>query len=334
MYFIGLVLIILFFISSKMPLSAKSGEAHGIDFAKTVLGYPDWENLRYWNKTLSAKDPLLYTIQIQDIITSAAAIAIDYSGTEGSLSNDFFYLERYFQMKQFSKNKIEIPSINDFPSLGFGIMHRYYCHSGYRIDKSHSEDNLKERLLEQEKKIEFGYKDGKSLIPYTVRKKIVMASPGRWKVGREVVLVPSVANAFNLNLKRGGQESLAQFISTIIYYTHLLGDYIVGAQEPLPEYTDTMKMFKKDLRRIRILSIKNRIKIRAFFIVCPLNGSSKANAQKTIDKMGNIFPRIIRSELKKRNRNTYKKLKANRKEAIRELHGKGNNTDIKEKTIS
>jgi hypothetical protein len=334
MYYIGLVLIILFFVSSNQILSAKSGEDHGIDFAKTVLGYSNWENLRDWNKTLSAKDPLLYTIQIQDILTCAAAIAIDYSGTEGSLSNDFFYLERYFQMKQFSKNKVEIPSIDDFPSIGFGIMHRYYCHSGYKIDKSTAESSLKERLLEAEKKVKFGFSKEKSLIPYSIRKKRILSAPGRWKTGRESVLIPSVANAFDLNLKRGGQESLAQFISTVIYYTHLLGDYMVGAQEPLPEYGETIKLFKKDLRRIRILSFKSRLKIRAFFMLCPMHDSPGENAKKTIDKMGNIFPRIIRTELRKRKRKTYHKLKANRKEALKEKGEKHKTTDINKKHIS
>jgi hypothetical protein len=333
MHFIGLVFIIYIFISSKTPLSAKCREAHGIDFAKTVLGYPDWENLRYWNKTLSAKDPLLYTIQIQNIITSAAAIAIDYSGTEGSLSNDFFYLERYFQMKQFSRNKIDIPSIDDFPSIGFGIMHRYFCHSGYRVDKSSAEDNLKKRLLKEERKKKFGFKNGKTVVPYQLRKKELLSSPGRWKAGRELVLVPAVANAFDLNLKRGKQESLVHLISTVVYYTHLLGDYIEGAQEPLPEYEDTIKLFKKDLRRIRILSL-SRIKIKAFFLTCPHNGNPKDNAQKTIDKMGKVFPRIIRNELKKRKRTTYHKLKDNRKEAIRELLGRNGKINNKELHIS
>lgn len=334
MHSIGLVLIILLFISSNKILTAKSGEEHGIDFAKTVLGYSDWDNLRPWTKTLSAKDPLLYTIQIQDIITCAAAIAIDYSGTEGSLSNDFFYLEQYFQMKQFSKNKVMIPSIDEFPSLGFGIMHRYYCHSGYKVDNSSAENNLKARILEENKLVKFGFSKGKTLIPASIRKKRIMSSPGRWQIGREVVLIPSVANAFNLNLKRGGQESLAEFISTVIYYTHLLGDYMVGALEPLPDYEETIRLFKRDLRRIRILSIKNRLKIRAFFLLCPMDSNPGENAKKTIDKMGNIFPRIIRSELKKRNRKTYHKLKANRKTAIRERSEANNKEKLKEKNIS
>lgn len=329
MYVFVIFLYILFFVSSKTHLSAKGGTEHGYDFAKTVLGYSDWENVRDWNKTLPAKDPLLYTIQIQDILSSAAAIAIDYSGTEGSQSNDFFHLESYFQMKQFSKNDVEIPSIDDFPSLGFGIMHRHYCHSGYMVDKSSAEDSLKKRLIEAEEQRTFGFKKGETLIPLAIRKHRIKHLPGRWQTGREQVLLPSVANAFNLNMKRGGQESLAELISTVVYYTHLLGDYIVGAQEPLPEYKDTIKMFRKDIRRIRIISLKNRLKIKAFFLTCPMGGKPEEDAQKTIDKMGRVFPRIIRSELRRRKRKTYHKLKENKKDFIREMHDSKNHVEVK-----
>ncbi len=301
------------------PLSAKGGEAHGLDFAKTVLGYKDWENLREWNKTLSAKDPLLFTIQVKDIISSAAAIAIDYSGTEGSQSNDFFILENYFQMVQFCRNKTDIPRIEDMPSLGFGIMHRNYCHSGFLVDRSSAEDSLKARLLESYQEKKFGIGKNRSLLSKEAQKKRFLNSPGRWKIGRTKILVPSVANAFDLNLKRRPQRELAIFIATIVYYTHLLGDYIVGAQGPLPEYREAIDRFQNDLHKVHCISFKNKIAIKNFFNGCSFDEKNEINAQKTIDKMGSVFPRIICSELRRRNSNTYHKLKENKRVAIKEI---------------
>lgn len=313
---------LLLFVSVLNPLSAKGREEHGLDFAKTILGYDDWENLRDWNKTLSAKDSLLFTIQVKDIITSSAAIAIDYSATANSQSNDFFILEQYFQMIQFSKNKTSIPSIDEMPSLGFGIMHRNFCHSGFFVDKSSAEDSLKSRLLESSSKIKFGIGKKRSLLSKRRRQKKILNSPGRWKIGRTKILIPSVANAFSLNLKKRKHRELATFISAIIYYTHLLGDYIVGTQVPLPEYRDAIIGFKKDLKKIHTISIKDKMRIKSFFNNCKFDKTPEENAQNTINEMAFIFPNIILNELHSRNHKTYSKLKENKKLAFKEMINK------------
>jgi len=317
-----LIIIALFIIQSNHTISAKGREGHGIDFAHTVLGYKDWENLREWKRTLQAKDPLLYTIQIQDILSRAAAIAIDFSGTEGSESNDFFILESYFQMKQFSKNSIDIPRIDDFPSLGFGIMHRHFCHSGFFVDRSKAEDSLKGRIIEEEKTKKFGLGKNKSLIPEKIRINHILNSKSRWKMGRTVVLVPAVANAFNLNLfsKRG--RNLARLIACDVYYTHLIGDYIVGATDPLPTWARTVRRFKTDVGTIGGFNIVNRIKLHAMFKRIPQTGNDKKNAQKALQVMSEVFPHVIMTELRRKKLTTYLKLKENHRVAKNEIDEK------------
>ncbi|MBK5200443.1 MAG: hypothetical protein JJE21_02810 [Spirochaetaceae bacterium] len=229
-------------------------------------------------------------------------------------------------MIQFCTNKTEIPAIEDMPSLGFGIMHRNYCHSEFLVDTSSAEDSLKARLLESRETVKFVIGKGGFFLTKARRDKRFLKSPGRWKIGRTKILIPSVANDFELNLKRRKQRELATFISTIIYYTHILGDYIVGAQGPLPEYRDTISSFQNDLHGVHGISIKDKIKIRNFFCSCSFNKKPKVNAQKILKEMGNVFPGIIMFELRVRKSNTYHKLKNNKKVAAIEIKLKDKRT--------
>lgn len=121
------------------------------------------------------------------LLTDALIISIDHSNP--ARDQDLFSaLERRLVISN-TGNNVQLPSFNSLVSLGAGT-HRYYNHQGFFFEE---QDNVKRRK--------------------------------RWLIGRDEILIPSVAAAFNLSVN----DQKAVMISCIAYYIHMIGDVQKGS---------------------------------------------------------------------------------------------------------
>ena len=177
------------FLCFYCPLFAKSSEGHNKD-----LGYIIYEIIEY-NKfeTEASKDELLSYW----IVSDATSFAIDENGMG---KTKYKYQSLQDNLKSTTKGKsLILPPYSEFISTGGGN-HRAYNHQGFYWDYRDKYDNNGEnKYLE------------------------------RWILGRDKILIPSTAVAFNLSI----ESPEAEAISVVAYYCHILGDLIEGKADQM-----------------------------------------------------------------------------------------------------
>ena len=121
------------------------------------------------------------------LLTDALMIAIDHSNPAYD-KKIFSELERRLGISNTGTN-VHLPRFDSLASLGAGT-HRYYNHQGFFFEE---QNNVKRRK--------------------------------RWLIGRDEILIPSGAAAFNLNVN----DQKAVMIACIAYYIHMIGDIHEGS---------------------------------------------------------------------------------------------------------
>ncbi len=134
------------------------------------------------------------------LLTDALVIAIDHSNPAHD-KKIFSELEKRLGNSK-SGGDIQLPSFKSLKSLGAGT-HRYYNHQGFFFEDPFNE----------------------------MRKE-------RWLIGRDEILIPSTAAAFNLTVN----DPKARIIACIAYYIHMIGDIQEGNLKSMNQLDNYRKL--------------------------------------------------------------------------------------------
>ena len=201
--------LLLFLIFLSSTIYAKNSRGHNEDLLYIIYGYEDYDT---FEKKVSDSEKLSYWI-----VSDATAFAIDENGM-GKTKDKYQSLQD--NLKSTTKGKsLLLPPYSDFPNTGGG-QHRAYNHQGFYWDYSN-------KWIEQ---------NDERINPYL----------NRWILGRDKILIPSVAVAFGLNI--GAPE--AEAIAVITYYCHILGDEYQGKtnqMETIASFYYMLSQLKYDL---------------------------------------------------------------------------------------
>lgn len=212
-------LILLFLLLNFCFLCFSLGtEGHSDDMAYIFYEYDSVSDL---SKNAPADEKLSF-----EIMSSGVAFAIDEQGMGKSVALYRKFEENISSTKQ-GKN-YTLPAYSEFPSLGGG-RHRAYNHQGYYWD-------YRDKYIDS---------DGKSVSTEKVREAsnydTNVATDGwtnkyleRWIMGREKILKPAVASAFNLEV----EDYRIEPIAIMFYYAHMLGDLYEGARASINQMGD------------------------------------------------------------------------------------------------
>ena len=215
--------LILFLILFIFSLFAKDSAGHNEDIGYIIYGFSEYDN--FFSK--ASKDELMSYW----IVSDATAFAIDEQGM-GKTKEKYDALQNNIKTTRKGKTLI-LPPYSDFPSTGGGN-HRAYNHLGFYWD-------YRDREVEQ---------DGKTKNPYL----------DRWIMGRDKILIPSVAVAFDLNIDAPEAEAIA----VIAYYCHMLGDEYQGKTSQMttmPSFYFMLSQLKTDL----MIALKKTGRITFFY---------------------------------------------------------------------
>ncbi len=131
-----------------------------------------------------------------DLLATAIAFSIDENGLKLAAREPAY---NAFVGKVSEKNPSigsMLPPCNEdiFPPIGWGRVHRVYCHNGF-------------------------YCDNYGRVKF----------PERWVNARDKILVPTAAAAFNLdNSPQSDDYVKAEIMAIVAYYTHIMGDVYEG----------------------------------------------------------------------------------------------------------
>ena len=155
------------------------------------------------------------------LLTDALVIAIDHSNPAHH-KKLFSELEKRLNNSKTGSN-VQLPSFYALKSLGAGT-HRYYNHQGFFFEEPDNE----------------------------MRRE-------RWLIGRDEILIPSTAVAFNLAVN----DPKAELIACIAYYIHMIGDIQEGSLKSmhrLDNYRKLLCSFSNDLETAEVYNAGEKAK--------------------------------------------------------------------------
>lgn len=184
------------------------------------------------------------------LLTDALVIAIDHSNPAHH-KKLFSELEKRLSNSKMGNN-VHLPSFSALKSLGAGT-HRYYNHQGFFFEDPFNE----------------------------MRKE-------RWLIGRDEILIPSTAAAFNLTIN----DPKAGIIACIAYYIHMIGDIQEGSLKSmyqLGNYQKLLRKFSNDLETAGVYNAGEKMKAFASKIKTVSTGESWVSLTVEKPNLANFF---------------------------------------------